>query len=134
MIENDECPCEACQTQLLIGRKARRLSGPSCTTPWCMNEPSCDNGFCTACVEAIDTMRAKRANPAAAPQPTPTGDGVVVLNEVVRDLQDRAAMGHMKYGTKLRTHNGRNALLDAYQEALDLAMYLKQALMEQEDA
>jgi len=73
-------------------------------------------------------------NPAASPQPRPTGDGQVVLDKVLRDLQDRAATGHIKYGTKLRTHNGRNALLDAYQEALDLAMYLAQALMEQQDA
>jgi hypothetical protein len=39
-------------------------------------------------------------------------------------------MGKAKYGTELKTHNGRKALVDAYQEALDLCLYLKQALME----
>lgn len=45
----------------------------------------------------------------------------------------RADFGKDKYGTFLRTGNGRNALVDAYQEALDLCMYLKQLLMEQEE-
>jgi len=36
----------------------------------------------------------------------------------------------MKYHTYLLTHNGRDALIDAYQEALDLAMYLRQAIEE----
>jgi len=42
-------------------------------------------------------------------------------------------MRERKYGTVLKTHNGRNALMDAYQEALNLCMYLKQALLEQEE-
>ena len=35
-----------------------------------------------------------------------------------------------KYGIMLQTDNGREALWDAYQEALDLAMYLRQAILE----
>jgi hypothetical protein len=31
----------------------------------------------------------------------------------------------------LQAHNGRNALIDAYQEALDLVVYLRQAIEEQ---
>lgn len=69
---------------------------------------------------------------AAIEQPAPVGEGRVVLDAVVSDLQERAIMGKEKYGTFLRTNNGRNALLDAYQEALDLVMYLKQRLMEDE--
>ena len=38
----------------------------------------------------------------------------------------------MRYGTALQPHNGRDALLDAYEEALDLAMYLKQAIVERD--
>jgi hypothetical protein len=34
--------------------------------------------------------------------------------------------------TYLQAHNGRDALLDAYQEALDLAIYLRQALAERD--
>ena len=67
---------------------------------------------------------------AATPQPPPAGSGTPVLAGVVSDLIARAEMGRQKYGTCLRTHNGRDALMDAYQEALDLVMYLKQCIME----
>ncbi len=66
------------------------------------------------------------------PEPTPTGNGRIVLDEVMKDLKERARVGREKYGTPLKTNNGRRALVDAYQEALDMCMYLKQALMEQE--
>ena len=70
---------------------------------------------------------------ASEQQPQPVGTGEIVLHEVVKDIQDRAEVGTQKYGTLLRTHNGRDPLMDAYQEALDLVMYLKQALMEREE-
>ena len=44
---------------------------------------------------------------------------------VLADIQARVEMGMEKYGTKLQTFNGRDALWDAYQEAIDLAMYLR---------
>lgn len=69
---------------------------------------------------------------AAKPEPEPTGNGEIVLFEVMQDLINRAQVGKEKYGTYLRTQNGRNALNDALQEALDLVMYLKQAIMERE--
>ena len=65
-------------------------------------------------------------------QPHPKGRGKIVLDYVLRDLQERADVGKKKYGTYLRTNNGRSALWDAYQEALDLAMYLRQAILESE--
>ena len=54
----------------------------------------------------------------------------VIYPEVVKDLLERVAMGKEKYGVPLTTNNGRKALQDAYEEALDLAMYLKQRIME----
>lgn len=71
---------------------------------------------------------------AAKPEPEPTGNGEIVLFEVMQDLIDRAQAGKKKYGTYLRTHNGRNALNDAYQEHLDALMYIKQELMQREKA
>src|SRR5690606_35640145 len=71
-----------------------------------------------------------QGNPAAVPQRAPEGDGAIVLHAVMQDLRARAEAGLAKYGTYLRTHNGRDALIDAYQDALDLCMYLKQAIME----
>ena len=67
------------------------------------------------------------------PPPRPSGHPPV-LSMVLWDLSCRANEGKKKYGTKLRPHNGRDALMDAYQEALDLCMYLRQAIYERDGA
>jgi len=36
----------------------------------------------------------------------------------------------LTYGKELKTFDGRDSLLDAYEEALDMAVYLKKARME----
>lgn len=71
------------------------------------------------------------SDPATAKQPDPHGKGDPILGMVLADLTNRALEGNKKYGEPLKAHNGRNALWDAYQEALDLAMYLRQAIEEQ---
>lgn len=53
---------------------------------------------------------------------------------VAQDFLDRGAYGERKYGTKLTAHNGRDPLKDAYEEALDLAAYLRQEIEERDDA
>jgi hypothetical protein len=69
----------------------------------------------------------------ACKQTTPPHEGKTkVLDYVVSDLQARAEMGKSKYGHYLETGNGRNALQDAYEEALDMCMYLKQKLLEED--
>lgn len=70
---------------------------------------------------------------ASLQEPMPIQGKVIVLDLVKKDLEDRAIMGNEKYGTYLMAHNGRNALMDAYQECLDLAMYLRQLLFEREE-
>lgn len=65
-----------------------------------------------------------------SPQPTPVPGRHDVTALVVADLEARARAGEVKYGTRLQTHNGRRVLVDAYQEALDLALYLRQAIEE----
>lgn len=65
-------------------------------------------------------------------QPEPTEGRQVVLQYVLSDIQERADAGLKKYGCYLQTDNGRDALWDAYQEAIDLVMYLRQALCERE--
>ena len=67
-------------------------------------------------------------------QPNPKPGGDVVLGYVLADLTERAEMGKEKYGTYLQSHNGRDPLWDAYQEVLDLAMYLRQELLERENS
>lgn len=51
---------------------------------------------------------------------------------VIRDMADRDTFGREKYGVPLQPHNGRDALKDAYQEALDLAVYLRTAIYERD--
>lgn len=70
---------------------------------------------------------------ASTNQPDPKPGSIEVLRHVLDDLQSRSDMGKRKYGTRLFTHNGRSALWDAYQEALDLVMYLRQLILEQDD-
>lgn len=75
---------------------------------------------------------AKYNTRAASPEPPPEGQGVVVLGYVTSDIAERARFGLKKYGTMLRAHNGRDPLWDAYQEAIDLVMYLRQAILERD--
>lgn len=70
---------------------------------------------------------------AATPQPPPAhNDKPSIHDLVIADMKARKAMGLAKYGTPLQAGNGRDALMDAYQEALDLCMYLKQAIEERD--
>lgn len=57
---------------------------------------------------------------------------VEILPLVQTDLDARIAKGAEQYGERLTSHNGRDALWDAYEEALDLCMYLRQAIAERD--
>jgi hypothetical protein len=75
----------------------------------------------------------------------PTGEGQDVgshaaerlrqfgLDRVADDLEKRISFGEKKYGQRLRTHNGRDAVLDSYQEILDFLNYLMQGVLEGQD-
>ena len=90
-------------------------------------------------------------NPAVTPEPAPERtDSAAVWPLVIRDVEERLtpapledtppwlrqclaqdmrardAAGREKYGVPLQVHNGRRAIVDAYQEALDLCVYLRQ--------
>jgi hypothetical protein len=66
-------------------------------------------------------------------QPAPVAnDGPAVWPLVVADMQARDQLGRERYGVPLQPNNGRDALRDAYEEALDLCAYLKQALLERD--
>lgn len=53
---------------------------------------------------------------------------------VIADMQERDKIGKQRYGTRLQPFNGRDALVDAYQEALDMVVYLRQAIYERDNA
>lgn len=77
------------------------------------------------------------------PEPTKQREGDQVLptvNElpfvqdaVITDIEERKAVGIQRYGTPLQAFNGRDSTLDAYEEALDLTMYLKQMRIERDE-
>lgn len=69
--------------------------------------------------------------PEPAPR-APTGFAIDCWPAVIEDMKARNAFGAKKYGTPLQPFNGRNALVDAYQECLDLCVYLKQRILEDE--
>lgn len=68
-----------------------------------------------------------------AEQPMPLiNDHPDIQSLVIADIGTRREVGIERYGTALQPFNGRDALRDAYEEALDLAMYLRQAIAERD--
>ena len=70
---------------------------------------------------------------AVQPMPCPNGNPAI-WDLVIAEMQQRDRKGLAKYGTRLQGDNGRDALRDAYEEALDLCVYLRQAIWEREEA
>jgi hypothetical protein len=66
-------------------------------------------------------------------QPLPiVNDSPDIQSQVIADITARREVGIERYGTALQPRNGRDALRDAYEEALDLCMYLKQIMVERD--
>lgn len=70
----------------------------------------------------------QRAQPAPKPSSSPA-----IWSLVIKDMVDRDLVGKERYGHRLQGGNGRDALVDAYQEALDLACYLRQVIWERDN-
>lgn len=62
----------------------------------------------------------------------PTTDVEILRREIARDLEARVEMGTKKYGTRLKTNNGREARIDLLQEVYDALMYARQDIEERE--
>lgn len=72
--------------------------------------------------------------PSTNPQPAPVANSNPHISDLVCvDLRYRKQEGIKKYGTPLQANNGRDALQDAYEEALDLAQYIKQTIVERDN-
>lgn len=66
-----------------------------------------------------------------APQQAPIPNLYPAIPElVISDLRAKTEAGFAKYKTRLQPFNGRSGLVDAYQETLDLAVYLRQVIEE----
>lgn len=61
---------------------------------------------------------------------TGTQDTDAIVSQVMDDVMVRASEGQKKYGVFLAPHNGRNPLVDLYQEVLDANLYLEQYVAE----
>lgn len=53
-----------------------------------------------------------------------------VWDLVIGDMKERDQTGRERYGTPLQPFNGRNSAVDAYQEILDLVVYMRQMIEE----
>jgi len=69
-----------------------------------------------------------------AEEPMPIqNDLPAVWDLVISDMRNRDQIGENRYTTRLQPFNGRDVLVDAYQEALDLVVYLRQAIYERDN-
>jgi hypothetical protein len=71
--------------------------------------------------------RAPRIEDQPAPIPN---DRQAIVDLVVADLAERKRLGVERYGTPLQAHNGRDGLVDLYQELLDACCYTRQLIEE----
>jgi hypothetical protein len=92
----------------------------------------------TTLTELSQALTSYVTNAAIADLPAPVVQGQRVLDlvkadvwrespvecQIEKDLEARAEKGLFKYGHYLHTQDGRPPLVDAYQEALDLLMYV----------
>lgn len=66
---------------------------------------------------------------ANTPQPAPIpNDQPSIWQLVMEDMRAREKHGVEKYKTVLQINDGRDHLIDAYQELLDLVVYLRQEI------
>ena len=56
-----------------------------------------------------------------------------VMKLFLKDLEERYQEGVRRYGVPLQPFNERDPLQDAYEEAMDLAFYLRQAIYERDN-
>lgn len=67
-------------------------------------------------------------------QPPPVAnERPAVADLVIADIEERKRLGIERYGVALQPHNGRDALVDHYQELLDGVKYIRQEIEERKD-
>ncbi len=67
------------------------------------------------------------------PQPRPIkNDNPAVWDLVLKDIEERDIIGEKKYGVRLQPHNGRDSLVDVYQELLDAVVYIRKCIYERD--
>lgn len=66
-------------------------------------------------------------------QPLPIKNEHPIIQDLVQaDIEARKQIGISRYGTALQPFNSRDVLRDIYEELLDAAVYMRQALYERD--
>lgn len=100
-------------------------------------KPACQNPSCADYL-GLQVARAAifdepRASITVKDQPPPKAvDGPAIQDLVLADVAERKRIGIERYGQPVLPHNGRDALVDLYQELLDAVMYVRQVIYEKE--
>src|SRR5439155_15205134 len=113
---------------LMRGRNGTSWPGgakPIPTTP----RSSCTSWQACRCRRSRDMD----TTPEHVEQPMPVPNDQPSIQSLVRaDLELREQVGIARYGTSLQPFNGRDAVRDAYEEAMDLTLYLRQVMEERD--
>ena len=78
-------------------------------------------------IRMVPEKMSKNSKNAKQPKSIPN-DNPYIWDLVTVDIKERNEFGARKHGTRLHGLNGYDALEDAYEEALGLVSYLRQAL------
>lgn len=80
----------------------------------------------------INKIEKEASNGMIEDQPAPQPSSGDVWLQVIKDMEDRRLVGIRRYGTPLQPFNGRDALVDLYQELLDAVVYIRQLITERD--
>lgn len=112
---------------------------PNCASTLCRHygKPTClySGEVCSHCANpSTDEIDISTIGECNKPQPMSIKNNLPAIWDLVKeDIEERDKIGEKKYNTRLQAFNGRDALVDAYQEALDLVVYLRQAIFERDN-
>jgi len=142
---SEDCWCRPRTVRVSAGDVAADLGQLDTTTVPSIERPDGRPGF-TEQYAGAQLVEEDELRAAAIPagelrlregdQPLPTGDPDApnIHELVMTDLANRMELGRKRYGQPLKPHNGRDPLRDAYEELLDGAAYLRQAMFERDGA
>lgn len=82
--------------------------------------------------EGRDRVPERANRPGDQPLPT-TNDQAYIQDLVIADIEERRQVGIRRYGTALQPFNNRDAFRDAYEEILDLLLYVRQVRVERDE-
>ncbi len=117
--------CKACEKESR-GKGPRELSFAGIGIVLC-EDGDCKL-YCGRCVigpsRRVEQLRRRDGD---QPLPGPS-DGPAMQDLVIADIEARKQIGIQRYGQTLKAHDGRDNLLDIYQELLDAAIYIRKEM------